>query len=121
MPHFRRSSLPRLAFFTVLGTMLCAGCEASPRQPFPSDRAARFDVALDEMHADQFAVASLVAVDDGVHRFEGVRGLADRDEARAMTTATPFRTASLGKTFTGALVLSLHEETTRTPATSCSA
>jgi CubicO group peptidase (beta-lactamase class C family) len=46
----------------------------------------------------------------GVHRYEGVRGLADRDEGRAMTRTTPFRTASLGKTFTAALVLSLHEE-----------
>lgn len=106
MPHVRRPSLPCFVFVTIL----CAGCVASPRQPFPSDRAARFERALEEMHRDQFAVASLVAVDDGVHRYEAVRGWADRDEARVMTTTTPFRTASLGKTFTGALVLSLHEE-----------
>lgn len=110
MPDFCRSLLPRFALWPLLAAMLCAGCEASPRPPFSSDRVARFERALDEMHRDQFAVASLVAVDDGVHRYEGVRGLADRDEARAMTSTTPFRTASLGKTFTGALVLSLHEE-----------
>ena len=90
--------------------LVVAGCQASARAPFPSDRAARFDSALEAMHADQLAVASLIAVDDGVHRYEAVRGLADRDAGRAMSTSTPFRTASLGKTFTGALVLSLHDE-----------
>lgn len=110
MPEFHRALLARLALSTLLAAMLGPGCEGPPRQPFPADRAARFERALDEMHSDQFAVASLVAVDDGVHRYEGVRGLADRDEGRAMTRTTPFRTASLGKTFTAALVLSLHEE-----------
>ena len=87
-------------------TLAIGGC----RPPFPPEEEARFDAALDEMHEAQQAVGSLLLIDDDHHRYAEARGLADLESGREMTIRTPYRTASVGKTFTGALILALHEE-----------
>ncbi|MCA9609256.1 MAG: beta-lactamase family protein [Myxococcales bacterium] len=91
--------------------LLTLGCQDG-ETPFDPPEAARFEAALDQMHEEQQAVGSLLAFDDGTHVFRGARGAADLAAGRAMTVDTPYRTASIAKTFTGALILSLHEEGT---------
>src|SRR6188472_3567290 len=78
--------------------------------PFPDVEEARFATSLEEMQESQEAVGGLTAVDDGQHRYLGAIGMADSASGRAMTVTTPYRTASMGKTFTDALILSLHDE-----------
>ena len=93
---------------TVLAVLSCAACDQ--RSAFSHDEEARFADALATMHADQQSVGSALIVDDGAHRYEGAAGFAERATGRERTAQTPFRIASVTKTFTGALILALHEE-----------
>lgn len=106
-----RSLLARVAGLPlVLSLVHCQAPDAAEDVAFPAGEQARFDAALQEMHASQQAVGSLLTVGDSHHRYAGALGLADLSSGREMTPDTLYRTASIAKTFTGALVLALHEE-----------
>lgn len=111
-----REGLSRVARWVLpllaIGGAMSTGCAAAPaaRTPFPDARAARFAAALAETQSAQHSVGALVAVEDAEHHYAGAVGLADLSTGRPMTVETPYRTASLGKTFTGALILGLQDE-----------
>jgi D-alanyl-D-alanine carboxypeptidase len=78
--------------------------------PFPAAEQARFDTALTDMQTEQQCPGALLLVSDGQHRYASAIGMADIESGRAMTIDTPYRTASMSKTFVGALILALQEE-----------
>jgi D-alanyl-D-alanine carboxypeptidase len=78
---------------------------------FPDADVERFEDALAATQESQSAPGVMMIVaDDTGHRWVGRAGNADISSERAVDEHTLTRTASIGKTFMGALILSLHEE-----------
>lgn len=100
---------------TLRGTMLAAlamlcGCAAADT-PFEADAIEAFDAALETTIAAQRAPGALMLVRDGDgRRWVGAAGVTELGIDGAVTEDTVFRTASVGKTFTGAVILALHDE-----------
>ncbi|MGE0787796.1 MAG: serine hydrolase domain-containing protein [Sandaracinaceae bacterium] len=92
----------------VIVPLVCISCTSET--PFPAAEEARFAAALAETRESQQSPGAIISVDDGQHRYEGAIGWADEASMQPMLTTTPYRTASLGKTFTGALILALHDD-----------
>lgn len=93
----------------MIACVLVLACEG--QEPFPTEDVARFESALATTHEAQGAVGTAMTVGDGAgRRWVGYAGLADRESGRAVDEHTLIRSASVGKTFTGALILALHEE-----------
>ena len=99
-------------FLGVTLATLAMACGCAPGDgPFPAPDVERFEATLDATIAAQGSPGALMLVRDGSgRRWAGVRGVVDRDTSVAVTEDTVFRTASVGKTFTGAVILALHDE-----------
>ncbi|AKF04350.1 serine hydrolase domain-containing protein [Sandaracinus amylolyticus] len=97
-----------LGVFTSLG--LVVGC-TSETPTFDTATVSRFESALASTQTSEGSAGTLMLVEDGAgRRWVGATGAADLEADTPATEDTLFRSASIAKTFTGALVLSLHEE-----------
>ncbi len=95
----------RVALITCV---VVVGCQDSS---FDTDITAAFEQAADTTHEEQGAAGTVMLVTDADgHAWSTTRGVADLESARPIDGVTEIRTASAGKTFMGALVLTLHEE-----------
>lgn len=95
--------------FALLALTLVSGCD--PASAFDPATVARFEAALEATQEEQASAGTLILVEDGSgRRWTGAAGHADLETETLATERTLFRSASVAKTFMGALVLSLHEE-----------
>lgn len=108
-PNQRTRNMRRLIFSTcvVLATSLPALSTAQS----PANLSKQIELTLEhfhELYAFPGATAAIILPDGSVAT--AATGLADREDFRAMTSATPMLAASIGKTFVAATILALEDE-----------
>ena len=109
------SNITGLQVFSLLSVLffflpLVSGCSSAPSNDDNSLPVERFQAVLNKAVSEGGTPGAVLGVDTPRGRWIGVAGQADIDTGEEMTAGVQFRTASITKEFTAALVMKLYEE-----------